>query len=342
MFKILVPDAHSMDMALERSVSGDRFEYVVFQETEPHRIPAQSWEGADGVLVRHRMRITDEIVRTMKNCRVIVRAGVGFDNVDVDACRFSGIPVCNVPNYGTTDVADHALALFLALAKGVGAYERRLRDDLVSAFETAEISVVRRIRGMTFGAVGLGRIGTAVARRARAFDMNVVFHDPYLSEGHDLAVGYRRADTLRELLELADVVSLHVPLTDKTRGMIGEKQLSYMKKDAILINIARGQLIELDALHAALLSEHLSAAGLDVLPEEPPTQGHPLLGAWQRQEAWLEGRLVITPHSAYYSKDSADDMRRFAVQILSSYLEDGHLRNNVNAGWEPHAATRGG
>ncbi len=331
MLKILAPDARDTNMVLERSVSGDRFDYVAFQETDPNAIPQKAWEEIDGILVRHLTRIPAEIVPLLKNCRIIVRAGVGFDNVDIEACRLSGIPVCNVPNYGTTDVADHALALFLDLAKGVGAYEKRVRRDPVVAFESAKIPIVRRIRGSTFGAVGLGRIGTAVARRAQAFDMNLVFYDPYLSEGHDLAVGYRRADTLRELLEVSDVVSLHVPLTNETRGMIGEEQLSWIKKDAILINIARGKLIDLDALHAALLSGHLSAAGLDVLPEEPPSEDQPLFRAWRQQEAWIEGRLAITPHAAYYSRDSDDDMRKFAVQVLLSYLEDGKLRNNVNA-----------
>lgn len=339
-FKILAPDAHAMDMALERAVSGDRFEYEPFQETDPRRIPPASWARADGILVRHRMPVAGDIVPRLERCRVIVRVGVGFDNVDIDACRKRGIPVCNVPNYGTTDVADHALALFLALAKGIGAYERRLRDDPARAFESAEINVVRRIRGTTFGAVGLGRIGTAVARRAAAFDMGVVFYDPYLPEGHDLAVGYRRADTLRELLEVSDVVSLHVPLTDETRGMIGAKELASTKRGAILINIARGGLIDLDALHAALRSGHLSAAGLDVLPSEPPDMRHPLLDAWLKRDPWIEGRLAITPHSAFFSRDSADDMRRFAVEIMVSYLEQGRLRNNVNPGWESHKPMR--
>jgi D-3-phosphoglycerate dehydrogenase len=329
-------------MALERTVSGDRFEYTAFQESDPNAIPREAWESADGLLVRHLIRIPSEIVQHLKKCRIIVRAGVGFDNVDIDACRRCGIPVCNVPNYGTTDVADHALALLLSLAKGIGAYEQRVRDDPIAAFDSAEIPVVRRIRGLTFGAVGLGRIGMAVARRARAFDMNVVFFDPYLSEGHDLAVGLERAETLRALLERADIVSLHVPLTDETREMIGPDQLSWIKRGAILINIARGRLINLDAVCAALQSGQLSAAGLDVLPEEPPPQDHPLLHAWRRREAWIDGRLVITPHSAYYSKDSAEDMRRLAVQVLSSYLDDGHLRNNVNAGWELHASSRSG
>ncbi len=331
--KILVPDAHQRDLDVERSVSGEHFQYLVFDEIDAAAIPERHWRECDAILVWHRMRIERRTVELLANCKHIIRVGVGFDIVDVEACRQAGIPVSNVPNYGTTEVADHAMAMLLHLARGIGTYERRLKADPVQGFDSENVPVVRRIRSSTFGAVGMGRIGTAVARRAAAFDMKVTYYDPYLPEGHELGIGFERKGSLRELLASADVVSLHVPLSGSTRAMVDDELLGQFKDDSILINIARGGLVDIDAVERALRSGKLAAAGLDVLPVEPPSPLPTLLEAWRAEEEWLTGRLVVTPHSAFYSKAGYSDMRRFSVEILMDYLLRGKLRNNVNPGW---------
>jgi D-3-phosphoglycerate dehydrogenase len=336
--KILVPDAHMRDLDVERGVSGERLDYLVFDETDPAAIPDAVWRSCDAILVWHRMRITPEVVAKLDKCRLIVRVGVGFDNVDGAACRARGIPVSNVPNYGTTEVADHALAMLLYLTRGLGSYQARLKADLADGFVAEDVPVVRRIRGATFGAIGMGRIGMAVARRAAAFDMKVVYFDPYLPEGHELGLGIERTKTLAALLGRSDVVSLHVPLSDKTRNLIGRQELAQMKPGGILINIARGGLVDVDAVHEALKSGHLAAAGLDVLPREPPVPAPALIAAWQADEAWLAGRFVVTPHAAFYSEAGYLDMRTFSAEILLDFLFDGRLRNNVNPGWDAKAS----
>ncbi len=336
--KILVPDAHLRDLDVERGVSGDRLDYIVYDETDPAAIPDEIWRSCDAVLVWHRMKITADVVAKLDRCRLIVRVGVGFDNVDGAACRARGIPLSNVPNYGTTEVADHALALLLHLVRGLGSYEARLKADPVAGFVAEDVPVVRRIRGATFGAIGMGRIGTAVARRAAAFDMKVIYIDPYQPEGHDLGLGLERVRTQEELLRRSDIVSLHVPLSGSTRNLMGPEQFAAMKPGSILINIARGGLVDVDALHDALKSGHLAAAGLDVLPKEPPMPAPALIEAWRSNAPWLAGRFIVTPHAAFYSEAGYRDMRTFSAEILLEFLFEGRLRNNVNPGWDAKAA----
>lgn len=336
--KILVPDAHLRDLDVERGISGDRLDYIVFDETDPGAIPDEIWRRCDAILVWHRMKITADVVAKLDRCRLIVRVGVGFDNVDGAACRARGIPLSNVPNYGTTEVADHALAMLLHLVRGLGSYEARLKADPVAGFVAENVPVVRRIRGATFGAIGMGRIGTAIARRAAAFDMKVIYVDPYQPEGHDLGLGIERIRTQEELLRRADIVSLHVPLSEATRNLMGAAQFAAMKPGSIFINIARGGLVDVDALHDALKSGHIAAAGLDVLPKEPPMPAPALIEAWRSNAPWLAGRLVVTPHAAFYSEAGYLDMRTFSAEILLEFLFEGRLRNNVNPGWDAKAA----
>lgn len=340
-FKILVPDAHFRELDIERAITGDRFTYEVFDEMDPAAIPEASWRGCDAVLMWHRMRITPAVAEMLaERCRLIVRVGVGFDNVDVKACAAHGIPVSNVPNYGTTEVADHALGLLLYLVRGIGSYQERLKADLVKGFYAEHVPVARRIRGATFGAVGMGRIGTAVARRAAAFDMKVIYFDPYLPEGHELGLGLERVDSLEELLGRSDIVSLHTPLSAETRNIIDADRLAQMKPGSILINIARGGLVDVDAVHDALRSDHLAAAALDVLPKEPPVPAPALLAAWQAEEPWLAGRFAVTPHAAFFSEAGYVDMRTFSAEIIVDLFEKGRLRNNVNPDWRAHARER--
>ena len=336
-YKVLVPDAHQRDLEIEKAISGEYFEYVIYDETDPDAIPDSDWRSCDAILVWHRMRIQSSTIAKLENCKHIVRVGVGFDNVNVAACRDAGIPVSNVPNYGTTEVADHALAMILYLVRGLGSYEKRMKADPVAGFVAEDVPVVRRIRGSRFAAIGLGRIGTAVARRAAGFDMHVAYFDPYLPEGHDLGIGFERRHSLKELLADADIISIHTPLNDETRGMVNDELLAMCKVGAVFVNIARGGLVDLEALERALRSGKLAAAGLDVLPQEPPVNEPMLLTAWRNEEKWLAGRFIVSPHAAFYSEAGYVDMRTFSAEILMDSLLKGTIRNNVNPGWQTAA-----
>jgi phosphoglycerate dehydrogenase-like enzyme len=328
---ILVPDAqYDDDAADERAVTGEAVTYAVFRERQPDRIGDEVWRGCDAMIVFHEMPIDEVVLERARRCRIIVRAGVGFDQIDLEACGRRGIPVCNVPDYGTAEVADHAIALTLGLARGLITYQSRLLADPVAGWNFRDAPLVRRLRGSRFGIVGLGRIGTATARRARALDMQVVFHDPYLPDGAEYGHGYERAWALDDLLGSCDVVSLHCPRTEETTDLLRAETLSRLKPGALVINTARGGLVDLQALADAIRDGRVAGAGIDVLPEEPPDPEHPLLQAFRRREPWIDGRLILTPHAAWFSEDGRREMREKAARTALSYLTDGTLRNCVN------------
>ncbi len=292
------------------------------------------WALADGIVGGP--DLPDEIIAKMKRCRIHVRAAVGFDNIDIARWGRHGIPVCNTPDYGTLEVADHAIAMMLTLMKGIAFHDERLREDPKGNWIPALNPYGKRLSICTFGIVGLGRIGTAAALRAKAFGMDVVFYDPYKSNGSDLALGVRRADSLAELFAQSDVVSIHVPSTEQTRGLIGRDALASARPGVILVNTARGGIVDIDALHDAMKAGTVLAAGLDVLPQEPPDLGAPLIRAWHAQEDWLRHRLLLTPHSAFFTPESARDMRAIAARTAARYLRDGRLENCVNEAFLSH------
>ncbi|WP_075221441.1 C-terminal binding protein [Acuticoccus yangtzensis] len=290
-------------------------------------------DGADALVnCRSRHYITRSLVEAFTTVKVVVQAGVGFNHIDLDACAERGIPVCNTPDYGTMEVADHAIGLMLALSRGIPTYAERLwtRDDAWGT-HALPLPPVRRLSVRTFGVLGLGRIGTAAALRARAFGMRIVFYDPYLPAGAELALGFERAASLEALLAESDIVSVHCPLTAETTEIVDDAFIAAMKEGAVLINTARGGTMDLSAVERGLRSGALCAAGLDVLPKEPLDRSHPLIVAWGAREPWLDGRLIITPHAAFYSPEGLADMRRLSTRAAMAYLTHGTVRSCVNA-----------
>lgn len=333
--RLLTPDAqYADDAVVERAAAGPDVEWSIFRERNRSRtnIPASALAEADGLVVWHEMVVDEAFVASIPKCRIIVRAGVGFDHIDLGATGRAGIPVCNTPDYGTSEVADHAIALMLALKRGIVSYHEALRADPVGNFDSALAPLVRRIRGRVFGVVGLGRIGIATALRAKAFGMRVVAFDPYAPPGMEIAAGVERLRTLEELFGISDVVSLHCPLTDETRNLVDAKALRAMKREAILVNTARGGIIDVPALIAALEAGEIAGAGIDVLPVEPPAPDDAFTLAYQALgSSKLQGRLIVTPHAAWSSPESREDARRLSVETAMLYLREGKLRNLVNA-----------
>ncbi|MEQ8994064.1 MAG: C-terminal binding protein [Pseudomonadales bacterium] len=286
------------------------------------------WASCDAVVTV--LDIPERYRERMTRCRILVTPKVGFDNLDLAAWGALGIPVCNVPDYGTQEVADHAMALMLSLQKGITFHTRELKAAPRAHWRPALNPFGRRLSACTFGIVGLGRIGTAAALRAKAFGMDVVFYDPYRESGADLALGIRRVHDLGARFEISDVVSLHLPLSADTEKLIDAAVLARSKPGLILINTARGPIVDLDALHDALRDGQVQAAGLDVLPTEPADEEHPLIRAWAAGEDWIDHRLLLTPHSAFFTPESVYDMRYKPGQIAITYLHEGRLQNCVN------------
>jgi lactate dehydrogenase-like 2-hydroxyacid dehydrogenase len=293
-------------------------------------VPPEVRASADAILHFPANTNVDGSPGDYPRVRAVLRSGVGFDKLDLAAWGRQGVAVFNVPDYGTSEVADHAIALMLALTRGTATYQDAIRTDPQAGWVQAAAPAVRRLRDAVFGIVGLGRIGLAASFRARGFGMRIAFFDPYLPSGMEIAVGAHRCASLGELMALADVLSIHAPANDETEGLVGATAFSQAKPGLVLINTARGSVVNLDALFVALRDGRVMAAGLDVLPKEPADPGHPLFLAWRNREPWIEGRLTLSPHAAFYSPASLRDMRTKGVETAIRYLETGDLANCVN------------
>ena len=338
---VLYPDAQfDGEPTIEAQVFGARAALIVYRPNQTAAIPDATWQACDAIVCYHDLMLDEALVPHLQRCRMIVRAGVGYDQIAIAACAAHGMPVCNTPDYGTTDVADHAIALTLALARGIVGYHTALKTDIAAGWDFMAAPTVRRLSGQVFGVVGLGRIGTATALRAKALGMQVMFFDPYRPTGTELALGLARLGSLDELLAVADVVSLHTPLSDETRGMIDRAAVARMKPGMLLVNTSRGPVVDPDAVLDGLRSGRLAGAALDVLPVEPPAGDEPLLLAWQKGEPSIANRLILSPHSAFYSASSLADLRRKSAEVAVDYLFAGRLRDCVNGLDRPGAVRR--
>jgi phosphoglycerate dehydrogenase-like enzyme len=285
--------------------------------------------AAEGLMIlRYKVNAND--LKRFPRLRAICRMGVGYDNLDRVAAADRQIMILNVPDYGTTEVADHAMALALALRRGLLLHQETQRTTPPAIWRYIDDPLVRQSSVQTFGIVGMGRIATAVALRAKAFGFRVVFYDPYLPNGVELGLGVQRAATLEALLSQTDTLSVHTPLTRETRGMLGLKELSLLPRGAVVVNTARGPIIDIDALAALLKSGHLAGVGLDVVPVEPPVEPVPdLLRAYRAREDWTLGRLIITPHSAFYTPQAWEDIRTKSAETMRAALLGPHPQNVI-------------
>ena len=315
-FTVLVADNIALD-GLTPLVNDPRFEVVVRPGLAPDEL-ATALADADAVLVRSATRITRESLVRADRLKAIGRAGVGVDTIDVDAATERGIPVLTAPAGNTISAAELTMALLLALARKVPAADRSMKAGewdrkSFSGFE---------LYGKTLGLVGAGRIGGQVAKRARAFGMHVIVYDPYLhvERARELDV---QLGTLDDVLRAADVLSVHVPLTDSTANLIGAKQLAMMKQGSLLLNVARGGVVNEGALLDALRSRHLAGAAIDVYEQEPLPADSPLRGL---------ANVVMTPHLGASTAEAQQNVAIEIAEAVRAALADGDTRQAVNAG----------
>jgi phosphoglycerate dehydrogenase-like enzyme len=273
---------------------------------------------ADAIILFHDIpRLSEVCFARAGRCKCVVRAGVGYNNVDLAAASRHGVVVCNVPDYGTEEVADHAIMFLLALARRLLPCHEAIRAGTWH-YQTA--MGTPRLRGKILGLIGCGRIGTATALRAKAMGLDVVFYDPFLRQGMDKALGIRRVYGLEELLEQSHFISLHCFLDETTYHIINPATLARMRPGAIVINTARGGCIDEQALLEALDSGRIAAAALDVVEQEPLAnprmRNHP--------------RILFTPHSAFYSVEGFVELRTKTAEEVRRILLGEAPRNPVN------------
>ena len=306
--------------SVEREVFGPDVRVVWQNVSSLSQLEDKDCLDVDGLMVMRHAVPADQIAR-FPNLACVVRMGVGYDKVDRVAAAARKVMVCNVPDYGTTEVADHALALALSLRRGIVLHLEAQRRPQPAPWAYVRDPLLKRNGVQTFGIVGLGRIGTAAALRAKAFQFRVVAYDPYMPNGTELGVGVERVHSLEALMEQTDTLSIHAPLTPETRGMISRTMLERIPKGGVLVNTARGPIVDVDAVAELLKRGHLAGVGLDVLPVEPPVEPIPeLLRAYRAREPWCEGRLIITPHSAYFTPEAWDDTRLKAAETMRAAL----------------------
>ncbi len=320
-FTVLYPEKLYADDSVEQRIFGPEVNVVVRDTKELRELSDADCAAADGLMILRQSVQAPDLARFTR-LRAVVRMGVGYDKIDRGAAAARQVVVCNVPDYGTTEVADHAIALAMALRRGLLLHHEWQRGPQGAPWKAVFDPLIRRTGALTFGIIGQGRIGTAAALRAKALGYRVIFFDPYRPNGAELAIGVERALSLADLLRQTHTLSIHAPLTPETTRMIDARALALLPKGAVVVNTARGPIIDIDALAQALKSGHLAGVGLDVVPVEPPVEPVPeLIRAYRAREPWTEGRLIITPHSAFHTPEAWDDIRTKGAETMRAFIQ---------------------
>jgi D-3-phosphoglycerate dehydrogenase len=304
-FLVVATDPRHKDFSVEREELAAVGAELKIEMCTTEEAVIEACKDADALLLTF-APIGRRAVAGLKRCRIIVRTGVGYDTIDVPAATERGIMVANVPDYCVGEVADHAMALMLCMARRICELDARMRAQ---GWVRPPLPVPR-LEGRALGIVGLGRIGGAVARRARGFGLRLLATDPYVSPEVFTEHGAEAA-SLPQLLAAADIVTLHTPLTAETRALIRADTLSLMKPTAILVNTARGGVVAADDLVRVLQEGKLAGAALDVFEDEPLPMDHAIRRA---------PNVLLTPHAAWYSVQAEPDLRRRSARIVARAL----------------------
>ena len=313
--KVVLTDYVWESLDVERNTLAGLAELVPLQTKKPEDFLAQAAD-CDALLNTYAGPITADVMAKMPKCRIIARYGIGVDTIDLDAATAAGIIVTNNPTYCIEEVAEHTMALLLAAARKVAFYDRQVRSG---RWEVPPGKPLYRVAGRTLGLVGFGNIARQVALRAASFGMRILFADPYIEEGQFQVPGKKVA--LDELLREADFVSLHPPLTGKTRGMMNDEAFSRMKPTAVLVNCARGPIVDTAALVRALDAGKIAGCALDTTDPEPLPDPHPLRG---------RENVILNPHVAWYSEQALVGLQAGAPNEVKRVLSGEWPVNVVN------------
>jgi len=306
--RALITDYDFPDIELEREIFHTGGVDLVEGQCKSEDELIAAARECDALLLQY-APVTDRVLTALPNIGLVSRYGAGFDTIDTEACRRHGVWVANSPDYGVGEVATHALAMTLALVRHLALYDRDVRGG---KWHYSSPGTIRRASDMTLGVVGMGRIGKRYAALARDCFARVIAYDPYIIDG-DFPLFVKRV-THDQLFEQADVVSLHVPLNDETRGMVGAPQLARMKRGSFLVNTARGGIVDVAAVLVALDDGTLDGAGLDVLPAEPLAVDSALA---------RHPRALLSPHAAFYSTAAEIELRRKAALNIVQWSQTG-------------------
>ena len=311
--KVVITDCDHPSVEIEKEILDEiKPEFILaYCNTEDEVIEVA--QDADGIINQY-APITRRVIESLKKCKVIARYGVGVDNINVEAATEHKIIVANVPDYCVDEVSTHTIALILACARGITLLDRKIRDK---KWDFTLAKPLFRTQGKTLGLFGLGRIAKVVAQKASGFGFKIIAYDPYVSK---IDGGIKLVE-FSQLLSDSDFISIHTPLTDKTKHSFGESELKTMKKTAYLINTARGPIIDERNLYVALKERWIAGAALDVMEKEPPD--------WENLLPKLNN-LIITPHISFYSEESYVELKTKTAKAVLSVLKGGLPKAMVN------------
>jgi phosphoglycerate dehydrogenase-like enzyme len=316
--KVLITDHDFPDVELEKKLFRDAGVEVAIAQCRTEDDVIAAGKGCAGAVSQY-APMNARVFAALPELRIVSRFGAGFDTVNIDDAKHHGVWVANSPDYGVGEVATHALAMALSLVRHLPWLDRDVR---ASRWHYSSTGPLTRPGNLTLGILGLGRIGKRMAHISRPVFGRVMACDPYVGDGDFFPDNVIRVDQER-LFREADVVSLHVPLNDETRGLVGSRALALMRAGSFLVNTARGSVVNLDQLLEALDSRHLAGAALDVLPKEPPEADHPVL---------LHPRVLLSPHAAFYSIQGEMELRRKAAQNVIDWARNGRPTYVVSEG----------
>lgn len=323
-FKVVVTDYEYETFVPEQEVFSKIGVELTFKQCRTEEDVIAQCKDADALISQY-APISRKVIESLEKCKVIARYGVGFNTIDIEAATEKGIVVGNVTDYCLDEVSDHTIALLLSSARKIS----KLNNAVKSGNWDFNVSVpVYRLRDRTLGLIGFGNIPQLVAKKAQAFNLNVIAYDPFVSEtvANELNV---KLVTLDELCEQSDFVSVHVPLNKHTEAMISYEQFTKMKREAFIINTSRGPIIDEEALISALENKEIAGAGLDVLEVEPVDPNNPLVKM---------DNVLLTPHAAFYSVEAEIELKRKTAQnvadVLSgyypTYLVNKEVKEKIN------------
>jgi len=309
--KVVITDCNHPSIEIERKMLSEINAELILSNCNTEEDIIKVAKDADGI-INQRVSITRRVIKSLNKCKVIVRYGVGVDNIDIKVATECGIIVANVPDYCVDEVSSHALGLILGCARGRILFNSKVKEKRWG-FSLAK--PLFRTQGKTLGIFGLGRIGSAVAKKSIGFGLKIIACDPYVSKVNNRI----KMVDFSQLLSESDFISINASLTDKTWHAFKENELKAMKKTAYLINTARGSIVDEKALYKALREGWIAGAGLDVLEKEPPDWNNPLLKL---------DNVIFTPHSAFYSEESYIELKTRTAKVVLSVL-NGKLPETI-------------
>jgi len=315
-FKVAVTDYVFPDLEIEKQELKKINAELIESKGSDEESIIEAAKDADAILNCY-AELTSKVIESLEKCQIIARYGIGVNNVNMSTATKKGIIVTNVPDYCIEEVSDHALALILACTRKICQLNKTVKNG---KWDFKEYRPMYRLEGQTLGIVSFGKIPRRLVEKMKAYKFNIIAYDPYVDE--EVAAKYSvKLVTFEELLKESDVISVHAPLTEETKGMFGSEQFKMMKNSAYLVNTARGGLIKDDDLAQALKKGEIAGAGLDVLEDENVNCHHPLVS--------LEN-VIITPHSAFYSEQALKDLQYKAVQEVIRVLTGENPKSCVN------------